>query len=172
MRLSRLPDVLGQTGFAGRRAIEPVAGGGERLVLGACHRAGQLRGAGPDGAVASATSAGLPLVRLLAIWLRGADSTGGGDGAYQYVEVANLGGAPQDLTGWSLEGDSGSVIGLTYYFPAGFTLNPGDSCRVYVDHPAEATCTDGSFALYQFWGDHGTAVLLDDQQQVVDSLSY
>jgi len=125
-----------------------------------------------DFTAASAAAAGVPLVRLLAIWLRGADSAGSGSGAYQYVQIANLGGATQDLTGWALQGDSGSVAGLVYYFPDGFTLAPGNGCRIYVGHPAEATCTAGSFALYQFWTDHGAASLWDGQGNMIDQLGY
>ncbi|HEY7295683.1 MAG TPA: lamin tail domain-containing protein [Dehalococcoidia bacterium] len=125
-----------------------------------------------DGAAASAIYAGAPLVRLTAIWLRGTDTSGGGDGRYQYVEIGNLGGAAQDLSGWALQGDSGNIAGLMYYFPAGLTLNPGDSCRIYVGHPAEATCGDGSFALFPFWGDHGMASLWDGAGNLIDLLAY
>ncbi|MHB8575711.1 MAG: lamin tail domain-containing protein [Dehalococcoidia bacterium] len=125
-----------------------------------------------DVAAASAIDAGLPLVRLLAIWLRGADNSGSGSGQYQYVQVANLGGAPQDMSNWALQGDSGNIIGLTYYFPDGFTLYPGDSCRIYVDHPADSTCTEGSFAFYQFWNDHGAATLWDNTNDLIDWLGY
>jgi hypothetical protein len=121
---------------------------------------------------ATSSAAGLPLVRVMAIWLRGSDSNGGSTGRYQYVLVANLGGAFQDMTGWSIQGDSGSVSGLTYYFPDGFGLGPGESCRIYVAHPAEGTCTNGSFAFSQFWGDHGTASLSDATGASVDTLAY
>ncbi|HZQ38500.1 MAG TPA: lamin tail domain-containing protein [Dehalococcoidia bacterium] len=125
-----------------------------------------------DDAAASAMYSGVPLIRLTAIWLRGNDTSGGGGGAYQYVAISNLGGAAQDLSGWALQGDSGAIAGLLYYFPAGLTLNPGESCRVYVGHPAEATCGDGSFALFAFWGDHGTASLWDAEGTLVDLLGY
>jgi len=121
---------------------------------------------------ASAINAGVPLLKVLAIWLRGSDIGGGGDGRYQYVLIANLGGAAQSLGGWALQGDSGAIAGLTYYFPSSLTLAPGDSCRIYVGHPADSTCSDGSFALYPFWGDHGTASIWDDQQRLIDSLGY
>jgi len=125
-----------------------------------------------DDAAAGAIYAGTPLIRLTAIWLRGSDTSGGGDGRYQYVEIGNLGGAAQDLSGWALQGDSGTIAGLMYYFPAGLTLNPGDSCRIYVGHPAEATCGDSSFALFPFWGDHGDAGLWDAAGNLVDLLGY
>lgn len=125
-----------------------------------------------DDAAASAIYGGVPLIRLTAIWLRGTDASGSGASAYQYVEVSNLGGAAQDLSGWALQGDSGTIAGLMYYFPAGLTLNPGDTCRVYVGHPAEATCGDSSFALFAFWGDHGTASLWDAAGDLVDLLGY
>ena len=129
--------------------------------------------ADPDDATAAeAIAAGVPLVRVLAIWLRGTDSSGAGAGSYQYVEIANLGGASQDMSGWALQASSGTMSGLTFYFPDGFGLDPGDSCRIYVAHPAEATCTNGSFALYQFWGDHGSASLWDAQGDEVDELDY
>jgi hypothetical protein len=125
-----------------------------------------------DDAAASAIYAGVPLIRITAIWLRGNDTSGSGSGAYQYVAISNLGGAAQDLSGWALQGDSGTIAGLMYYFPAGLTLNPGESCRVYVGHPAEATCGDSSFALFAFWGDHGTASLWDAASNLVDLLGY
>jgi Lamin Tail Domain len=125
-----------------------------------------------DEEAANAAAAGVPLVRVLAIWLKGTDNSGLGNGAYQYVEVGNLGGATQVLTGWALQGDSAGISGLMFYFPDGFTLAAGDSCRVYVGHPAGNSCTDGSFALYRFWSDHGDATLWDDQNDAVDSLAY
>jgi hypothetical protein len=125
-----------------------------------------------DDAAASAIYAGMPLVRITAIWLRGSDTSGSGGSAYQYVAISNLGGAAQDLSGWALQGDSGTIAGLTYYFPAGLSLHPGESCRVYVGHPAEATCGDSSFALFAFWGDHGTASLWDASGNLVDLLGY
>jgi len=125
-----------------------------------------------DEEAANAAAAGVPLVRVLAIWLQGTDNSGLGNGAYQYVEVGNLGGATQVLTGWALQGDSAGISGLMFYFPDGFRLAAGDSCRVYVGHPAEGSCTDGSFALYRFWSDHGDATLWDDQNDAVDSLAY
>ncbi len=125
-----------------------------------------------DDAAASAIYAGVPLVRITAIWLRGNDASGSGGSAFQYVAIGNLGGAPQDLSGWALQGDSGPIAGLTYYFPAGLSLSPGESCRIYVGHPAEATCGDGSFALFAFWGDHGSASLWDASGNLVDLLGY
>lgn len=125
-----------------------------------------------DMAAASAAVSGTSYLRVLAIWLRGTDSGGQGGGDYQYVQIANLGGAAQDLTGWALQGDSGPISGLTFYFPDGFTLDAGASCRIYVGHPAEDTCTGGSFALFHFWGDHGTASLWDSGGALVDSLPY
>jgi len=125
-----------------------------------------------DGAAAGAIYAGLPLIRLTAIWLRGNDTNGGGDGHYQYVEIGNEGGAAQDLSGWALQGDSGNIAGLMYFFPDGLVLNPGDTCRIYVGHPAEATCGDGSFALFPFWSDHGTASLWDAAGNLADLLGY
>jgi hypothetical protein len=133
---------------------------------------GFVLAAADDYSAAVAIDASVPYLRILAIFLRGNASDGGGDGQYQYVQVGNLGGAAQDLSGWALQGDSGTVAGLTYYFPGGFTLQPGESCRIYVDHPAEATCASGSFALFRFWGDHGDATLWDDQGRLVDELGY
>ncbi len=125
-----------------------------------------------DLAAASAVVSGTSYLRVLAIWLRGTDNDGQGGGDYQYVQLANLGGADQDLSGWAMQGDSGPINGLTFYFPDGFTLRAGTACRVYVGHPAASTCTDGSFALFHFWGDHGTASLWDNQGALVDSLPY
>jgi endonuclease YncB( thermonuclease family) len=56
----------------------------------------------------------------------------------EYVEIQNLGGEPQEMTGWRLEserrqGDAGQV----FHFPDGFVLQPGQKCCIYTneDHP-------------------------------------
>ena len=51
----------------------------------------------------------------------------------EYAEISNRGGAAVDLAGWRLNaGDPGQV----FIFPS-FTLQPGQTCRVYTneDHP-------------------------------------
>lgn len=53
----------------------------------------------------------------------------------EYVQVTNQGTAAQDMTGWWIK-DAGDP-GQDFYFPGGFVLAPGQSCRVYTneDHP-------------------------------------
>ena len=56
----------------------------------------------------------------------------------EYVEISNLGNAPQDMTGWRLESERrGSDSGQIFYFPKGFILQPGQICRIYTNeyHP-------------------------------------
>lgn len=86
----------------------------------------------------------------------------------EYVELRNIGTAPQDMTAWSLSDEANA----TYDFPA-FTLEGGDSVRVWVKAGADTT-TD----LYwgrgsSVWNNGGdTAVLTNADGEVVDICAY
>lgn len=56
----------------------------------------------------------------------------------EYVEITNAGDGPVDLTGWRLESERrGDDEQQIFHFPAGFTMNAGQVCRIYTneDHP-------------------------------------
>lgn len=90
----------------------------------------------------------------------------------EFVEVANLGGAPQDLTDWSIRSPERQTQGTlpeqppagVVRFPAGFVLAPGQSCRLaYGGRPDPASCGQSGLDVPQFWPDDaGTVVLTDD----------
>ncbi len=78
---------------------------------------------------------GKPDVRIVGM-LR--DGVKGRNEPDEYVEIANLGNAPQDMTGWMLVSERrGNDRGQIFYFPRGFILQPGQHCRVYTNeyHP-------------------------------------
>lgn len=58
----------------------------------------------------------LPQIRVVAV-----NTAGSG-----WIEVANLGGAPQYMSQWMLSNGAGR-----YEFPPDLTLQPGESCRIY-----------------------------------------
>ncbi len=78
---------------------------------------------------------GKPDVRIVGM-LR--DGVKGRNEPDEYVEIANLGNAPQDMTGWMLVSERrGNDRGQIFYFPRGFILQPGQHCRIYTNeyHP-------------------------------------
>lgn len=50
----------------------------------------------------------------------------------EFVEVTNLGGSPQDLTGWTLRSPLRSGV---FALPTGVILQPGDRCALYTGLP-------------------------------------
>ena len=54
----------------------------------------------------------------------------------EYVIIANVGSAPQNLAGWRLYADDD---GQDFFFP-NFILQPGQACRVYTDEVHLETC--------------------------------
>lgn len=58
----------------------------------------------------------------------------------EYVEIRNTGTGPQDLTGWRLVSQRGAEDGQIYYFPQGFTMQPGQTCRIYTAEIHPETC--------------------------------
>jgi len=72
-------------------------------------------------------------------------ATGSGDeSGEEYVEYLNTGDGPLDFTGWSVSNGEG----VTYEFPDGFTLAPGETVRLYTGRG-----NDSDSALY--WGKPG-----------------
>ncbi|MBI4199181.1 MAG: lamin tail domain-containing protein [Chloroflexi bacterium] len=84
----------------------------------------------------------------------------------EVVIIANLGGAPQDMSGWTLLSVQGNQ---RFAFPPGFVLNPGATVRVtsgpnaYANPPAVLRWT----TQYIWNNDGDPAVLYDSQAREV-----
>jgi cardiolipin synthase len=93
------------------------------------------------------------------------------DTSDEYVQIANQGTAPQDMTNWRIH----SVVGDQWYdFPAGYTLGAGVSVRVHSGPDAFSNPpTDLLWGLAYIWRNEGDeAVLHDDTGEPVDSYGY
>jgi hypothetical protein len=77
--------------------------------------------------------------------------------ANEYVEVTNLGGGDQDMTGWTLRSPGRNAV---FTFPAGFVMTAGRSCRVYTGAPGENSCGLAGFAAADVWPDDAGRVVL------------
>ena len=89
----------------------------------------------------------------------------------EYVEIANLGDAEQDLAGWTLlDVDDGSP---SFLFPA-WTLEPGGAIRVYTNevHPQSGGFSFGRGTSIWNNNDPDTAALYDQNGDLVSSKSY
>ncbi|MGQ9556206.1 MAG: thermonuclease family protein [Anaerolineae bacterium] len=89
----------------------------------------------------------------------------------EYVEIANLGDAAQDMAGWRINaGDPGQ----DFAFPEGFVLGPGQSCRLYTNEIHGDSCAGGTFgsgrAIWNNKGDCG--YLYDAGGQIVSERCY
>ena len=74
----------------------------------------------------------------------------------EYVEVSNLGGGSQDMTGWSLRAPGGQ----RFDFP-NLTLTPGQICRIYSGPaPADNPCGNLSFGQANIWPDSSGRIVL------------
>jgi len=83
------------------------------------------------GAIAQAV--GWPHVRINAVRFRGREA----NEADEWIEVKNVGGAAQDMGGWSVR-IPGTMI--SWNFADGFTLQPGQACKFYVGNPGADPC--------------------------------
>ena len=87
----------------------------------------------------------------------------------EYVIFKNTGSEVVDLSGWTVSDEADHV----YYFPDGFTLDPGDEVILYT---GSGTDTDSEL----YWGENGaiwnnsgdTVVLEDGSGNVVDTYEY
>jgi hypothetical protein len=115
-------------------------------------------GAGDPAAVSSvAQGLGWPKIYISAIRFRG---TGPAE-ADEYVEIRNVGGASQDMTGWRLQ----AVETLTdFFFSDGTVLEPGAYCRFYTGQTQDDSCPGTiNVAAAGVWNDDaGTAELWYD----------
>jgi hypothetical protein len=75
----------------------------------------------------------------------------------EYVEIANLGGGPQALDGWTLRSPD---RGMSATFGPGMTLGPGTSCRVYSGGGGSDVCGTTLFDARDVWPDDGGMVVL------------
>jgi hypothetical protein len=85
--------------------------------------------------------------------------TGAGQ-ADEYVEVSNLGGGSQDMSGWTLRSPARN---LKVAFPSGFVMNPSQTCRIYTGTPQADACSGMTFNSTDVWpDDQGEIVLYYD----------
>lgn len=75
----------------------------------------------------------------------------------EFVEVSNLGGGDQDMTGWTLRSPARSA---TFNFPQGFVMAAGQVCRVYTGAPQSDSCGNASFNSSDVWPDSSGEVIL------------
>ncbi len=79
--------------------------------------------------------------------------------ADEYVEITNLGGGDQDMTGWSLRSP---VRAAVFRFPNNLVMTAGRACRVYTGATAgaESACGLPSVGGADVWPDDGGRVVL------------
>ncbi len=85
-----------------------------------------------------ATRLGWPYVKLTAIGFWGTGTAQ----ADEFVEVANLGGAAQLMTGWHIRT---GASGADFRFAPASVLRPGQSCRVYTNQTHPDSCPGHGF---------------------------
>jgi hypothetical protein len=95
-----------------------------------------------------------PKVYITAIRYRGA-AAGEAD---EYIQISNVGGAAQDMTGWRAHAVEG---GADFFFSEGSVLEPGASCRFYTNQEQPDSCP-GSVRVSEsgVWADSGGAAEL------------
>ena len=117
---------------------------------------------------ATAAPASLPDVQIACIFFDGEVVRYESD---EYVEIVNLGDAPQDLDGWTLEDIADDRP--TFVFPSRM-LEPGDVIRVYTNqvHPEWGGFSFGSGSA--IWNNSGPdeAGLFDRTGDLVSRKSY
>jgi hypothetical protein len=89
----------------------------------------------------------------------------------EYVEIANRGNGPADMSGWTVSGSKGDE---TYHFAAGYTLAAGATMRLHSgdggthNPPSDIKWTDKTV-----WNNKGETVYLKNAQGgLVDEFSY
>lgn len=78
-------------------------------------------------------------------------------GGEEFVEVTNLGGGPQDMTGWSLRSPERDARTL---FPQNFVMAPDQVCRIYSQTPGAMSCGNATFNRADVWPDDVGRVVL------------
>lgn len=83
----------------------------------------------------------------------------------EYVEITNLGGGEQDMTGWTMRSPGRDAI---YNFPDGFVMAAGQVCRIYTGSPRADSCGGTSWNRTDVWPDaEGEAVLYYDRYDLL-----
>jgi len=119
-------------------------------------------------ATPTATSTSVPTAGDVRIIFIEYDPVSGTDVDGEYVDIQNMGGTPQDMTGWKLRDASTN----SFTFPS-FSLGAMNQARIWTKAGAN-TATD----LYMgkggaVWNNSGdTATLYDGAGQVVDTCTY
>ncbi|MFC1879144.1 lamin tail domain-containing protein [Chloroflexota bacterium] len=87
----------------------------------------------------------------------------------EYIVIGNLGNAPEDVTSWSLAAVS---KGREFVFPK-FTLQAGQSCRIYTNEVHEDTCGFSFQHESALWNNNADcARLFDSRGNAVDEYCY
>ncbi|MCS7061397.1 MAG: lamin tail domain-containing protein [Anaerolineae bacterium] len=92
--------------------------------------------------------------------------------ANEYVEIANQGGEPVDLSNWTLRAVSTNQV---FTFPNGMIMFPGDACRIYTNSPVSfGACGTLAFGVNMpVWSNEGdVAELRDKNGALVTRWSY
>lgn len=77
--------------------------------------------------------------------------------ADEYIEITNLGGGSQEMTGWIVRSPLRDAVSR---FPSGYAMAAGQSCRIYTSQINADSCGDATFASRDVWpDDSGTAIL-------------
>lgn len=88
----------------------------------------------------------------------------------EYVEFANLGNAPEDMTGWIL--DNGSPVKKNFTFPK-FTIQPNQLCRVYTNEVHSEFCGFSFQSESSIWNNRsGCARLYNARGLIIDEYCY
>ena len=122
----------------------------------------------PAAPTATAVTAGTPDVQITNIFFDGEVKQTEAD---EYVEIANLGGASQDLSGWKLVDTSDVTPEFEF---SQYLLEPGARIRVYTNeaHPEWGGFSFGRGTAVWSNCEPDTAGLFDDGGNLVSSMSY
>jgi hypothetical protein len=132
-------------------------------------------GANDPAAITSlAKGLGWPKVYITAVKFRGS-AQGEAD---EYIEITNVGGAPQDMTGWRAHAVQS---GADFFFSDGSVLEPGATCRFYTAQTQDDSCPgsvnvatqgvwDDNAGIAELWYDP-LALLADRTQYNADPIS-
>ena len=77
--------------------------------------------------------------------------------ADEYIEVTNLGGGAQDMTGWTVRSPGRGVLAR---FPEAYVMNPAQSCRIYTGIVTADSCGTARFGGDDIWPDQGGVAVL------------
>ena len=75
----------------------------------------------------------------------------------EFIEIANLGGGAQDMTGWSVRSPARN---LRLPFTPGFVMRPGQSCRIFTGILRGNVCGEMQFRATDVWPDGGGVAVL------------